>query len=177
MAHAFSAVEHAAATALAEWQKCLAGVGNPTARDAAVAALRDVLPPELVAQADQATSEATADATSRDRQLTSEQVTEHLHRLGLAPQDWDLAEICRKTNSWIGHLLVELAATDAPTWSPAARAEHRAEVGALTAVDFVEQCVIEAGPDTAPWRELQDRVDAGEFDRADPVWAAPNPLH
>lgn len=172
----FPISETAAATALLEWQKCLAGTGDPTARDNAMRALREALPAELVAEADEMTADSLDAGTSRGLRLTAEEVTAALDRAGLNPVAWNLSEILRAANSWIGGLLVDLAAGEDPTWSAAERAEHRAEFGALSAVDFLEQCVIEAGPDTAPWQELQARITAGEFDAAKPVWAAPNPL-
>lgn len=52
------------------------------------------------------------------------------------------------------------------------QAAHLAEFGHLAAVDFIEQCVIEASPGTAPWDELQRRVDVGDFDGWPPVWMA-----
>ncbi len=57
-------------------------------------------------------------------------------------------------------------------WDAVDQAAHLAEFGSLAAVDFIEQCVIESGPAAAPWRELQARVDAGEFGDWSPVWVA-----
>lgn len=169
----YTATEIAGTAALTEWQKLHAGVGDGDALSRAMTALRDALPIQLIAQADNDTVTAAPDGISRGRQLTVEQVSDHVRRFGLDPQAWDLTEICRETNAWIAELLVELAAGEDPRWSPQERAEHYAEFGALSTVDFIEQCVIEAGPDSAPWPDLQNRVDAGEFDQVLPVWAAP----
>jgi len=104
-------------------------------------------------------------------QISAGQITALLHRAHLNPEQWDLSEIARKANAWITDNLNELSHMGA-SWSPEDRAAHLAEFGNLTAIDFIEQCVIEAGPGTAPWQDLQHRVDAGEFDTWPPIWLA-----
>lgn len=108
--------------------------------------------------------------TPRDRaRVTVGDVTTFLRQAGLDPQQWDIQEIVRNANRWVADNLLELAEMD-QQWSADERAAHHAEFGAVSAVDFVEQCVIEAGPDTAPWDDLQRRADAGEFDDWEPIW-------
>lgn len=102
--------------------------------------------------------------------LSAAQVTDLLHRARLNPAQWDLSEIARKANAWITDNLNELYM--GAGWPPQDRAAHLAEFGSLAAIDFIEQCVIEAGPDTAPWQELQRRADAGDFDDWPPIWTA-----
>jgi hypothetical protein len=109
--------------------------------------------------------------------LTDGEIAELLRRAGLDPADWDLPEILRQTNAWISDCHVELTAPEVATWSPKLQAEHYAEFGSLAAVDFIEQCVIEAGPETAPWEELAARADAGDFETWPPVWQAEKPSH
>lgn len=109
--------------------------------------------------------------------LTAEHIAELLRRAGLDPDHWDLPEIVRKTNTWITDNHAELTDPEVKTWSPQLQAEHYNEFGSLAAVDFIEQCVIEAGPDTAPWAELGARAEAGEFEDWPPVWQAQIPDH
>ena len=101
--------------------------------------------------------------------LSADQVTDLLRRARLNPAQWDLSEIARKANAWITDNLNELSHMGTG-WPPEDQAAHLAEFGHLTAIDFIEQCVIEAGPDTAPWQDLQHRADAGEFDDWPPIW-------
>ena len=107
--------------------------------------------------------------------LTDDQIAEQLRRADLDPSDWDVAGIAERTNSWIADNHAELVDPEVSTWTTELRAQHYAEFGALAAVDFYEQCVIETGPDSAPWQALQDRVEAGDFDTWDPVWSASKP--
>ena len=107
--------------------------------------------------------------------LTHGQVAEQLRRADLDPADWDMAGIAARTNSWIADNHAELVDSEVATWTADLQAQHYDEFGALAAVDFYEQCVIETGPDSAPWQALQDRVEAGEFDTWEPVWSAPKP--
>ncbi|MFV8227498.1 hypothetical protein [Mycolicibacterium fortuitum] len=109
--------------------------------------------------------------------LTAEQITELLRRAGLNPDHWDLPEIVRKTNAWIADYHAELTDPEVKTWSRQGQSEHYDEFGSLAAVDFIEQCVIEAGPDTAPWTDLAARAEAGEFEAWPPVWQAQRPAH
>lgn len=109
--------------------------------------------------------------------LTATDITALLRRAGLDPAEWDLAEIVRKANRWISDNHAELTAAEVATWSSAWQIEHYAEFGQLAAVDFIEQCVIEAGPSTAPWSTLAARADAGEFADWPPVWQADIPAH
>lgn len=95
----------------------------------------------------------------------------------LDPAEWDVPEIARKVNVWIGDYHAELTDPEVSTWSAELQAAHYAEFGSLPAVDFIEQCVIEAGPDTAPWSQLAARVAAGEFESWPPVWQAHTPQH
>lgn len=111
----------------------------------------------------------------RTGHISPGQIAAFLRRARLNPHQWDLAEITRKTNAWIADNLTELSQMDAD-WRPEDKAAHLAEFGSLAAVDFLEQCVIEAGPATAPWRELWQRVDTGEFDHWPPIWTA-HPRH
>ncbi|OBB17018.1 hypothetical protein A5761_11210 [Mycolicibacterium setense] len=104
-----------------------------------------------------------------DSRVNTDEVTAFLRQAGLDPQHWDIGEITRKVHRWVTDHLIELGAME-PTWSDADKAAHHAEFGSVAAVDFLEQCVIEAGPDSAPWRELQQRVDTGEFDEWQPIW-------
>lgn len=104
-----------------------------------------------------------------DVRVSTDDVTAVLLQAGLDPQQWDIGAITNKVNRWVTDHLIELGEMD-PTWSDADKAAHRAEFGSVAAVDFLEQCVIEAGPDSAPWRDLQHRVDAGEFDEWQPIW-------
>lgn len=107
---------------------------------------------------------------SRDRaRVTVADVTTFLRQAGLSPELWDVQEILGKANRWVADNLRELAEMD-QQWSVDDQAAHLAEFGAVSAVDFVEQCIIEAGPDTAPWDDLQRRADAGEFDDWEPIW-------
>lgn len=103
--------------------------------------------------------------------ISTGQITALLRRAQLNPEQWDLSEIARKANAWITDNLNELSHMGAG-WPPEDRAAHLAEFGSLTAIDFIEQCVIEAGPDTAPWQDLQHRAGAGEFDDWPPIWTA-----
>lgn len=103
------------------------------------------------------------------RPVTANQVAALLRRAQLSPEQWNLDAITRKTNTWITDNLNELSHMGTG-WTPEDRAAHLAEFGSLTAVDFIEQCVIEAGPDTAPWQDLQRRADAGEFETWPPIW-------
>lgn len=103
--------------------------------------------------------------------VTVAQVTALLCRAQLDSGQWNLHEITHKANAWIADNLGELSHMSVD-WTPEDRAAHLAEFGGLAAVDFIEQCVIEAGPDTAPWQDLQRRVDAGEFDEWPPIWTA-----
>lgn len=96
---------------------------------------------------------------------------------GLDPSDWDLPEIVPKTNAWISDYHAELTDSEVATWSITLQADQYAEFGSLAAVDFIEQCVIEGGPDTAPWEALVTRADAGEFATWPPVWEAEKPAH
>lgn len=105
--------------------------------------------------------------------LTTADVTAQLERAGLRPEDWDLPVIVAKANAWVESNLDELGDPDVATWSPALQAEHYAEFGKLAAVDFFEQCVVEAGPGTAPWQDLAARADDGDFAAWPPVWQAP----
>lgn len=107
----------------------------------------------------------------RAEHISPDQIAAFLRRAQLNPHQWDSAEIARKTNAWITDNLNELSHMGSD-WRPEDRAAHLTEFGSLAAVDFIEQCVIEAGPDTAPWRELWQRVDAGEFDDWPPIWTA-----
>lgn len=107
---------------------------------------------------------------STDHHISTTAITALLHRAGLTVEHWDLTAIIEKTNVWISGNLIELSEMN--DWDPRDRAAHLAEFGHLTAVDFFEQCVIEAGPNTAPWRELQRRVGVGDFDGWPPVWTA-----
>lgn len=104
-----------------------------------------------------------------DTQVSANDVTAFLQQAGLDPKHWDISEITRKVNRWVTDQFIELGEMEA-TWSDADKAAHHAEFGSVAAVDFLEQCVIEAGPDSAPWRDLQRRVDAGEFDEWQPIW-------
>lgn len=104
--------------------------------------------------------------------VTVDQVAALLRRAQLDPDQWNLPEITRKTNAWIADNLNELSHMSAD-WTPEDRAAHLVEFGHLAAVDFIEQCVIEAGPGTAPWQDLQHRANAGEFDEWPPIWTAP----
>lgn len=106
---------------------------------------------------------------SRSDNVSAEDVTAFLRRAALNPQHWDVPEITRAANRWVTNNLTELDQME-PDWSAEDRRAHHAEFGAVSAVDFLEQCVIEAGPDSAPWPELQERVDAGEFDDWQPIW-------
>ena len=106
--------------------------------------------------------------------VSAAQVIDLLRGARLDPAQWDLSEIVRKANAWITDNLNELSYMGAG-WPPQDRAAHLAEFGSLTAIDFIEQCVIEAGPDAAPWQELQRRADAGEFDDWPPIWTADRP--
>ncbi|MGY1994496.1 hypothetical protein [Mycolicibacterium fortuitum] len=101
--------------------------------------------------------------------LTTDDVASFLRRASLDPQQWDLPAIARKANTWAANNQVELDHID-PRWSADDKTAHRAEFGTISTVDFIEQCVIEAGPDTAPWNDLQTRVNAGEFDAWPPIW-------
>ncbi len=105
--------------------------------------------------------------------LTTADIAAQLERAGLRPEDWDLAVIVAKANAWVASNLDELNDPDVATWSVALQAAHYAEFGKLAAVDFFEQCVVEAGPDTAPWQELAARADDGDFATWPPVWQAP----
>lgn len=174
--HTDDAVALAAADALAEWQKFTAGAGDTAAWSSATAALRKALPVDLLAQADRRTTEAMVGPSSRTIQLSEEQILEHLRRFRLAPAQWAPATICRKANAWIGANLAELAGAENPTWATADREAHYAEFGTLSAVDFLEQCVIEDSPPDAPWEDLNERLQGGEFDSAAPVWIAPTPF-
>lgn len=102
--------------------------------------------------------------------ISTHQVAALLRRAQLDPDQWDLPEIARKANTWIANNLVELAQMTG--WSHDDQAAHLAEFGHLVAIDFIEQCVIEAGPDTAPWQDLQHRADTGHFDNWPPIWTA-----
>lgn len=108
--------------------------------------------------------------------VSAAKVTDLLRRARLNPAQWDLSEIARKANAWITDNLNELSYMGAG-WSPEEQAAHLAEFGHLTAIDFIEQCVIEAGPATAPWTDLAARADAGEFASWPPVWQAQRPAH
>lgn len=108
--------------------------------------------------------------------LTQDQIAELLRRAGLDPAAWNLAGIAERTNAWIADNHAELTDPEVRTWSAQLQAQQYEEFGHLAAVDFYEQCVIETGLDSAPWRALQSRVDAGEFDTWDPVWSAPRPM-
>ncbi|MDG5781846.1 hypothetical protein, partial [Mycolicibacterium fortuitum] len=101
--------------------------------------------------------------------LTTDDVASFLRRASLDPQQWDLPAIARKANTWAANNQVELDHIDR-RWSANDQAAHRAEFATISTVDFIEQCVIEAGPDTAPWNDLQTRVNAGEFDSWPPIW-------
>jgi hypothetical protein len=101
--------------------------------------------------------------------VSTDDVAAFLRRADLNPGHWDVPEITRKANGWVTSNLIELEAME-PNWTAEDRAAHHAEFGALSAVDFVEQCVIEAGPDSAPCEQLQARVDAGDFDDWQPIW-------
>lgn len=103
--------------------------------------------------------------------LSVDQVAALLRGAQLDPAQWDLSEIARKANAWITDNLNELSHMGTG-WPSEDQAAHLAEFGHLTAIDFIEQCVIEAGPDTAPWQGLQRRADAGEFDDWPPIWTA-----
>lgn len=105
------------------------------------------------------------------RHVTTAQVAALLRRAQLSPEQWNLDAITRKTNAWITDNLNELSHMGAG-WTHEDRAAHLAEFASLAAVDFIEQCVIEAGPAAAPWQDLQRRVDAGEFDEWPPIWTA-----
>lgn len=109
--------------------------------------------------------------------LTTAEITDLLRRAGLDPADWHLPEIVRKTNVWISDYHAELTDSEVATWSITLQAAQYAEFGSLAAVDFIEQCVIEAGPDTAPWEVLSVRAEAGEFATWPPVWEAEKPAH
>lgn len=111
----------------------------------------------------------TADTPRDSARVTVADVTTFLRRAGLDPQHWDVKAIVGKANRWVADNLLELAQMG-QQWSTEDQAAHLAEFGAVSAVDFVEQCVIEAGPDTAPWDDLQRRADAGEFDEWEPIW-------
>ncbi|GAB5901829.1 hypothetical protein [Mycolicibacterium mageritense] len=113
----------------------------------------------------------TASPPPQSAAISAAEVTAFLERADLDPGQWNIAEITRKANNWVTINRTELAQID-PQWSTEDKTAHYAEFGAVSAVDFVEQCVIEAGPDTAPWRELQIRADAGEFQDWPPVWRA-----
>lgn len=102
--------------------------------------------------------------------VSVDQVTDLLRRASLNPAQWDLSEIARKANAWITDNLNELSHIGTG-WPSEDQAAHLAEFGHLTAIDFIEQCVIEAGPDAAPWQELQCRAGTGEFDDWPPIWA------
>lgn len=108
--------------------------------------------------------------------LTQEQITETLRRAHLDPTQWDLAGIMARTNDWISDYHVELTQPEVKTWSPQLQAEQYDEFGTLAAVDFFEQCVMETGPDSAQWQDLQERVEAGEFETWPPIWEAPRPV-
>lgn len=109
--------------------------------------------------------------------LTEEGVIELLRRAELDPADWNVTAILRRTNAWISDYDAELTDPDVATWSTADQVEHYAEFGSLAAVDFFEQCVIEASSATAPWPALAARADAGDFDNWPPVWEALKPRH
>lgn len=81
--------------------------------------------------------------------ISADQVAALLRRAQLDPERWNLPDIARKTNAWITENLNELSCISA-AWTPGHQAAHLAEFGSLTAVDFVEQCVIEAGPTQPP---------------------------
>ncbi|MGV0740220.1 hypothetical protein ABQF35_28160 [Mycobacterium syngnathidarum] len=101
--------------------------------------------------------------------FTTDDVASFLRRASLDPQQWDLPAIARKANTWAANNQVELDHIESH-WPAEDKAAHRAEFGAISTVDFIEQCVIEAGPDAAPWSDLQTRVNAGEFDSWPPIW-------
>ncbi|OBG11808.1 hypothetical protein A5768_11355 [Mycolicibacterium fortuitum] len=103
-----------------------------------------------------------------DRHLSTAQIATELQRAGLDPASWDLAGLTAAVNARIGQCRVELASITGD-WSAADRQAHLDEFGVLPAVDFYEY-VIEAGPDTAPWPDLQRRINAGEFDQWPAVW-------
>lgn len=107
--------------------------------------------------------------------LSTDEIADLLRRADLDPADWDVTGIAARTNEWIADNHAELTDAEVARWSAQLQAEHYAEFGSLAAVDFFEQCVIETGPDSAPWQGVQARVDAGEFDTWDPVWTAPKP--
>jgi hypothetical protein len=111
----------------------------------------------------------------RTPKLNNDQITDLLRRAGLDPADWDMAGVAAKVNGWIADNHAELTDAEVKTWSTHVQAEHHDEFGTLAAVDFFEQCVIETGPDSAPWQGVRARVDAGEFDGWDPVWVASKP--
>lgn len=111
--------------------------------------------------------------TRQHSAVNAADVTAFLRSAALDPQQWDIEEITRKVNQWVHDNLIELGQIEAG-WSSADKAAHYAEFGAVSAVDFIEQCVIEAGPDTAPWSDLQHRVDAGEFDDWPSIWRHPH---
>lgn len=108
--------------------------------------------------------------------VTVEQVAALLRRAQLDPDQWNPPEITRKANTWIADNLGELSHMSVD-WTPEDRAAHLSEFGHLSAVDFIEQCVIEVAPDTAPWQDLQHRADAGEFEGWPPVWTAHSAPH
>lgn len=105
--------------------------------------------------------------------LSQEQIAAHLRHANLDPTDWDMAGITARTNDWIADCHAELVEPEVKTWSATVQADYYDEFGSLAAVDFFEQCVIETGPDSAPWQKLQDRVEAGEFASWPPIWEAP----
>lgn len=109
--------------------------------------------------------------------LSAEDVAAVLRHAGLRPADWDLTEIVRRTNRWISDYRAELTDPDVATWSIAWQIEQYAEFGRLNTVDWIEQCVIEAGPSTAPWERLAERVQADEFADWPPIWQADVPDH
>jgi hypothetical protein len=80
-------------------------------------------------------------------QLSVDQIADVLRRADLDPADWDAVGIATRTNSWIADNRTELTDAEVKTWSAKMQGQHYDEFGALAAVDFFEQCVIETGPD------------------------------
>lgn len=113
---------------------------------------------------------------SKPPKLSREEIAEKLRRANLDPAQWDLAGIMARTNDWIADYHLELTAPEVKTWSPQLQAAQYDEFGKLAAVDFFEQCVIETGPDSVPWQDLQDRVETGEFETWPPIWEATRPV-